>query len=454
MKSNIRSGVGVSDQLAGVIDDLRGVFDRVKEPCGDGPTPELVEQIRQLQSIVAVAQAAQVVQTARFAAHSERQDEHGHWVDAELSIGQVDEYAADLLAPVLQVSPGSAQYRISTAAKVAAELPETLNALATGQLDLPRVRVIVEELMLADACTCSRVEALVYPRIHGASARQVRHQVRRALAQVDADALARRVRVARTDRFVKVGPAGEPGVSEWWAHLPAEASATCWAAVDELAHQRKNADPEVLMDQARADALVDLILGSATVTARVAVAIPVVPVSDGTSGDRGIRDAGEVTSAGSGGGPRDTSLGVEIPGVGVIPARYIDTLTRTFGTTITRMLIDARTGTVMETGCESYRPASAIARQVKIRDGTCRFPNCAVRAERCDLDHVVPWPLGPTAPANLISLCRHHHRLKTFTRWSPELTGKGSLAGTVTWTDPYGERWVTTPVDHTELTAA
>ncbi len=30
-----------------------------------------------------------------------------------------------------------------------------------------------------------------------------------------------------------------------------------------------------------------------------------------------------------------------------------------------------------------------------------------------DLDHVVPWPDGPTTVANLVALCRRHHRLKT-----------------------------------------
>ena len=32
-----------------------------------------------------------------------------------------------------------------------------------------------------------------------------------------------------------------------------------------------------------------------------------------------------------------------------------------------------------------------------MRDLFCRFPGCDVPADRCDIDHVRPWPLGPDA---------------------------------------------------------
>jgi hypothetical protein len=57
-----------------------------------------------------------------------------------------------------------------------------------------------------------------------------------------------------------------------------------------------------------------------------------------------------------------------------------------------------------------YRPSARLRRFIRCRDLTCRFPGCDRPAEFCDVDHTVPYPLGPTHPSNLKSLCRKHYR--------------------------------------------
>ncbi|OBA95765.1 hypothetical protein A5662_18550 [Mycobacteriaceae bacterium 1482268.1] len=90
-----------------------------------------------------------------------------------------------------------------------------------------------------------------------------------------------------------------------------------------------------------------------------------------------------------------------------------------------------------------YRPSAKLAAFVRARDLTCRFPGCRVPASRCDIDHVVPHPIGPTHASNLVCLCRKHHLLKTFWigDWSLTLAGDGSS----TWTSPTGKTYVTHP---------
>ena len=89
-----------------------------------------------------------------------------------------------------------------------------------------------------------------------------------------------------------------------------------------------------------------------------------------------------------------------------------------------------------------YRPSTALEEFVRFRDLTCRFPNCDTPAEFCDVDHTIPWPLGPTHPSNLKCVCRNDHLLKTFWEgWSD----RQFPDGTVEWTSPTGRTYVTHP---------
>ncbi|HWJ09586.1 MAG TPA: HNH endonuclease signature motif containing protein, partial [Nocardioides sp.] len=67
---------------------------------------------------------------------------------------------------------------------------------------------------------------------------------------------------------------------------------------------------------------------------------------------------------------------------------------------------------------DSYEIPDRHRRAVRLRDHTCRFPNCPKQATKCDLDHQTPHDKGgPTCPCNLVPLCRRHHRAKTFSLW-------------------------------------
>jgi hypothetical protein len=78
---------------------------------------------------------------------------------------------------------------------------------------------------------------------------------------------------------------------------------------------------------------------------------------------------------------------------------------------------------------------------VVTRDQTCRAPGCRLPAARCDLDHTVQYPDGPTAAHNLACLCRHCHRKKHQAGWTAGLDPGGDL----TWTTPTGHTY-TDPV--------
>lgn len=452
-------------------------------------TADLVRDVRGLQQLISALTAAQTVRIAQFAARDEEQREPGGpFTEVDRGVGHVCEFAADTLAPMLGMSHGPATTRVHTAAKLVSSLPLTMRALADAELDPFRAQLIADELVLADRDTCARVEDLIHPEVCGDTPAQVRRRVRRTLADVDPEATAATAARARLERFVRTRASHVPGVTEWWAQLPAEDSVRCWAAIDALAQRRKQDDPSQPIDRCRADALVDLILGNATIEASLTVVVPIATSQqpDGTDdphapqeseqaddpdapqqsdetddpdaprqSDEAQEQPAEPAAESTGTATIDDqgagATGVEIPGIGIVPVAAVLSMAGIFDRPIRRMLVDATTGVTVETSSRSYRPPPGMARYVRLRDGTCRFPGCGVRAERCDLDHVTPWPRGSTRPSNLLTLCRHHHRLKHATRWRVELD---PVTAEATWTDPFGDRWVTRPRDHLKLSAA
>jgi hypothetical protein len=90
-----------------------------------------------------------------------------------------------------------------------------------------------------------------------------------------------------------------------------------------------------------------------------------------------------------------------------------------------------------------YTPSRELADFVRCRDLTCRWPGCDVPAYQCDIDHTVPYPVGPTHPSNTKCYCRFHHLLKTF------YVGEGG------WREqqlPDGTLILTAPTRHTYIT--
>ena len=57
--------------------------------------------------------------------------------------------------------------------------------------------------------------------------------------------------------------------------------------------------------------------------------------------------------------------------------------------------------------------SGATRRAIEVRDRTCTHPTCEVSAERCQVDHIVPWAAGgPTTQENGRLLCGYHNRLR------------------------------------------
>ena len=168
------------------------------------------------------------------------------------------------------------------------------------------------------------------------------------------------------------------------------------------------------MTQLRADVLSDLLTstgGGSSVGVTVALTIPVLTLLGHSS---------------------EPAL---LEGVGPID---IETARRLCATapSITRLLTDPVTGTVLQMDAKQYRPSAALKRWLAIEQVTCDFPGCGRRAAHCDLDHTHAWAGGgQTSAANLTHRCRKHHTMKHQTKWQVQRPPGGQRA---IWISPTG----------------
>ncbi|WP_143598392.1 HNH endonuclease signature motif containing protein [Phycicoccus duodecadis] len=427
------------------------------ELCGS--QEEWAQALGELQAVIDTATAAQDAAIVRLAAIEPQVLDDGEVIETHRALGHVALDAPAMVSWTLNLSAVQAERRVRAAVRLAADGPEGTptetglgglhEAMGAGRLDAYRASVVATELEEAPAEVAASVVGGLDEYFGSEDGPRLRRRVRRMLARISPDLLRQRAVRARSEcrleRWV-----GEPGVDTWHGTFPSEEAAQAWAAIDALAQQYVTDGVCDRVDRARAKALTDLVAGNATIDVQVVHAVAVgAPASEVVHNDERATDFVEVTGVRPGEPmlvPREwlDRVGPNAlpPGEGSGAAR--DATSRP----TEQRACDPLTGALLDPDgaltTDSYRPGKALVALVKARDGHCRFPGCHVAARFCDLDHVTPWPTGPTSAANLACLCRRHHRIKQRPGWRAVL----HPAATLTWTDPTGRNRTTHPVDH------
>lgn len=438
-------------RIAGLRAEVRDLGAELGSAAAGLEPDELFELAGDLQGLLNCVDGAQLVTVAHAASHETRLTDRGP-MQVHHGLGFVDAMAGSEISLATGTGQWAGARRAGLAARSAERFPRLLAMVVDGRLPSATVAKVVAACDGLDVAACAAVEAVLAGRIDDLDPSRVTSVTRRVATRVAADQVRATQESARRDRCVEVAP-GPDGSTHWWAQLPADRSAAAWAAIRALADTYADRDPSLTADQARADALLDLLLTNVDVTAKVVLGIPVVTGPEGEA----ARDAAlAVGSAQAGGGPGvalggqglgaafsvATALsGCEVPGVGWIDAATVGSLLESVPLEVGRALLDTRTGTTVESVTSAYRPTRAMTDFVALRDGTCRMWGCSRPSVACDVDHARAWPSGPTSPVNLGGLCRRHHRLKQRRRWVYRLDPDG----TVTWTSPKGVRRVTLP---------
>ena len=403
------------------------------------------------------------------------------WVDPEASVGAE-------LAAAAGTTQSMALHQTHRGVALRDRLPAVAALFEAGLITDLLVRAIVWRTdLIIDEAAIAAVDAALAQRVTRWGALSViktEAEIDALVDEHDPGAL-RRCRESASSPMMTFGsPSDAAGTTSMWARMYAADAALIEARVTEMAHSVCAADPRSV-DERRVAALTALATGSElacaceqsdcpagprhnrptknTVVYVVTDSAPVDPVDDPvvkpeTTTVTPSESGGSATEATSTDQLVDAPREAAVADVATTTARRQCTAPPAFvfgagvmpNALLGAILDRATIREVRHPGVSSppeprYTPSRRTSEFVRCRDLTCRFPGCDKPAQFCDLDHTVPYPVGPTHPSNLKCLCRFHHLLKTFWTGRDGWRDRQYPDGTVEWTSPTGHTYVTYP---------
>ena len=372
------------------------------------------------------------------------------WVDPQAAV------AAEMAAAV-NVSQGMALHQTHRGVALRDRLPSVARLFEKGLVSDWLVRTIVWRThLITDPSAMTAVDSALADRIAGWGAMSIAKTEAAIDALVDKydPGALRRCRESASSPTVQFGsPTDVAGTTSMWARLYAPDAALIEARVEQMARSVCEQDPRPLAER-HAAALKALAAGTELacacgqsdcgarqrddVPAKNAVVYVIAEqesVQAATAESEATAAAARADNAAIAGCSAPPAF---VFGGGVLPTPLL-------GAILDRAT-QREVGHPGQTAPEPrYAPSRQTAEFVRCRDLTCRFPGCDKPAQFCDIDHTVPYPVGPTHPSNLKCLCRFHHLLKTFWNGVAGWRDRQLPDGTVVWTSPTGHTYTTYP---------
>jgi Domain of unknown function (DUF222) len=403
------------------------IIEYVFEGCTDA---ELLAAMGDAQQAERAAFARQLMAVGRFTERriAQQTDEHNFWC-----VDGWEVIAAEIGAELgISRRRASSQMRYGTA--LLKRFPKLGDVFVAGQVDF---RVIAAAVFRTDLITDTDVLAKIdaelarrAPSWNKLSREKITELVDWMVIEADPEA----VRVAKQrdlDRHIEVEPSHN-GMAYIWGEVRGPDAAAFDAKLNELAATVCPHDPRT-RTQRRADALTPLAARAMTMPCTCGTDDCPAATTDAPATPMVINVLAEAaTVEGSSDKPG------YLPGYGAIPAATVQEMAKHASLRPVPVPKDL----VAE---PQYRPSAGLARFIRCRDLTCRWPGCDQPAQNCDIDHTVPFPYGPTHPSNNKPYCRIHHLFKTFHAGPAGWTETQLPDGTIVWTSPRGRTYTTTP---------
>ncbi|WP_234423854.1 HNH endonuclease signature motif containing protein [Intrasporangium calvum] len=338
-------------------------------------------------------------------------------------------------------SPHRGARLATTALALVRDLPHTLDALTTGELNERRAELVARLTSHLTAEDRTAVDAEVVgahrsdptdPGLTGIATwgdRQLEGAVRAAADRIDAAGAVARARTAESERRVTIRPIPDT-MALVTAVLPVRQAVALYAALTAAASTAQATGDVRSKGQVMADTLVDRVLSGAPgepgILGDVPVEVQVVIT------DRALFD-GDDTPA-------------QVPGYGPVPAGWVrELLTADLGppggdrsgahgpewsprarTWLRRLYTHPASGTLVAMDSKRRLFPPGLRRFLVARDGVCRMPWCDAPIRHAD--HVTPFAVGgPTTAENGQGLCVRCNQVKEHPGWRARVVHPGPL---------------------------
>jgi hypothetical protein len=390
-------------------------------PCPDADdSAGLIDQLRELEDLKSAAAALQARIAVAFDAAQRRTQRAAGIPASELGAG-----VAAQIALARRESPSRGGRLLGLAKALVAEMPHTLAALHTGQLNEWRATLLVKEtacLSAADRCAVDEELAADAGALAGAGDRALVARARAAAYRRDPRSVARRASHAAADRHVSLRPAPDT-MTYLTALLPVAEGVAVHAALTRRAECLRAAGDPRSRGQLMADELVERITG--TPDGITGVEIQLV-MTDRTlfQGDGeparlpgyGTVPAGwarSLLTTAPARGANGSGSGIDGRG----SAGGIDDRGASFRVWLRRLYTAPGAGELVAMDSRARLFPPGLRRFIQTRDDTCRTPYCDAPIRH--LDHIIPWRnAGPTTHANGAGLCEACNHTKEAPGWT------------------------------------
>ncbi|GIU55202.1 HNH endonuclease signature motif containing protein [Arthrobacter sp. NicSoilC12] len=339
-------------------------------------------------------------------------------------------------------SPARGGRLLGLAKALVTEMPHTLAALETGQLNEWRATLLVREtacLTAADRAAVDTDLAADAGTFAGAGDRSLVAAARAAAYRRGPRSVTERAAHAASERHVSLRPAPD-AMTCLTALLPVTAGVAVYKALSGHADTLRAAGDPRGRGQLMADALVERTTGTPGGISGVEIQLVIT--------DRTLLQG-------------DSEPAV-LPGYGTVPAGWARTLInpppggpgggaddRAFRLWLRRLYTHPGTGELVAMDSRARLFPPGHRRFIQARDDTCRTPYCDAPIRH--LDHIIPWHTGgPTTTDNAAGLCEACNHTKETPGWrarpSPEAApGSGrSSRHTIELTTPTGHTYRST----------